>query len=71
MIAIVNTKKIKNDLCEYEVRINQKVICTFQHKRMNGLGMCLMEASKAVEKQKWTEGYNAYLQGLKENEQKI
>jgi hypothetical protein len=37
----------------YEVRINRDVIVRFQHKRTDGLGRCLLEASKAVERQKW------------------
>jgi hypothetical protein len=59
MIAIVNTgpHDDSNPLGErtYEVRINSKVIATFKHKRGDGLGVCLLEASKAVEKQKWME----------------
>ena len=39
----------------YEVRINRKVITTFKHKRGDGLGACLLAASKAVERQKWME----------------
>jgi len=57
MIAIVNTgpHDDPNPLGErtYEVRINSKVITTFRHKRGDGLGQCLLAASKAVEKQKW------------------
>lgn len=60
MIAIVNmgggdptdSMGIRN----YEVRINRDVIATFQHRRSDGLGLCLLAASKAVEKQKWTGG---------------
>ena len=37
----------------YEVRINRDVIATFQHRRSDGLGVCLLKASKAVEKHKW------------------
>lgn len=39
----------------YEVRINKQVITTFRHKRSDGLGRCLLAASKAVEKQKWMD----------------
>lgn len=57
MIAIVNTGKNPSafGLHEYELRINKSVVCTFEHKREDGLGMCLMQASKAVEKAKWLE----------------
>jgi hypothetical protein len=39
----------------YEVRINSDVVCTFRHRRADGLGRCLLEASKAVERQKWEQ----------------
>lgn len=57
MIAIVNIGggDESNPLGErtYEVRINRDVITTFKHKRSDGLGACLLEASKAVERSKW------------------
>ena len=55
MIAIVNITQP----CEpfgvhtYSVRINRQEVCQFDHKREDGLAACLMEAAKAVEKQKW------------------
>lgn len=51
MIAIVNVSKELSALGwhDYEVRINQRVITTFKHKREEGLSKCLIEASKAVE----------------------
>lgn len=55
MIAIVNKGKLKGDQTDnplgwrkYEVRVNNKIICTFTHKRINGLSQCLLEASRAV-----------------------
>lgn len=60
MIAIVNmgggNPKDIHGIRNYEVRINHKVIATFQHRRSHGLCLCLLAASKAVEKQKWTGG---------------
>ena len=55
MIAIVNIDKSQSDYGEqeYEVRINEKIITRYKHKRENGLAKCLMEAAKAVEKAKW------------------
>ena len=57
MIAIVNIGggDESNPLGErtYEVRINREVIATFKHKRSDGLGACLLAASKAVEQSKW------------------
>jgi hypothetical protein len=37
----------------YRISINGQEIVQFDHKRELGLGACLLEASKAVEKQKW------------------
>lgn len=57
MIAIVNIGggDESNPLGErtYEIRINRDVITTFKHRRGDGLGACLLEASKAVERSKW------------------
>lgn len=57
MIAIVNMgphdPKDPLGWRTYEVRINADVVTTFRHKRSDGLGKCLLEASKAVERQKW------------------
>jgi hypothetical protein len=59
MIQIVNIgpHDDPNPLGErtYEVRINNEVITTFRHERKKGLGMCLLEASKAVEQKKWAQ----------------
>lgn len=59
MIAIVNVgphdDSDKLGVRTYEVRINADVVCTFRHRRADGLGRCLMEASKAVERQKWEQ----------------
>ena len=58
MISIINIGPHTQDLGgerNYEVRINDKTICTFKHSRINGLSVCLLEAAKAVEKQKWKE----------------
>ncbi len=57
MIAIVNMGGGDSEnflgVRNYEVRINHEVITTFQHRRSDGLGVCLQKASRAVEKQKW------------------
>ena len=59
MIAIVNVgphdDPDKLGVRTYEVRINSDVVCTFRHRRADGLGRCLLEASKAVERQKWEQ----------------
>jgi len=52
MIAIVNVGPHDSDpmgVRTYEVRINSKVITTFEHKRSEGLAACLQSAAKAVE----------------------
>jgi hypothetical protein len=59
MIAIVNKgphdPEDPHGWRTYEVRINSEVITTFRHKRSEGLGKCLLEASEAVERQKWRD----------------
>ena len=59
MIAIVNVgphdDPDKLGVRTYEVRINANVVCTFKHRRADGLGMCLLKASEAVERQKWEQ----------------
>lgn len=71
MIAIVNVGP-HNDADPmgertYEVRINAQVITTFRHKRSDGLGRCLLAASKAVEKQKWMD-VETFLSGKDQDE---
>jgi hypothetical protein len=55
MIAIVNVSQEFDPLGvqQYEVRINKEVVTTFEHKRSDGLTVCLRKASEAVEKAKW------------------
>ena len=55
MIAIINTKKKKKGKTVYNVQINNDLICRFEHDPLDGLGMCLLEASKAVERKRWKE----------------
>ena len=52
MITIVNIgpqSADKGGWRNYEVRINQEVICKFRHKRSHGLAECLRSAAGAVE----------------------
>ena len=54
MIAIVNIGPQTDDpggVRNYEVRINHDLIATFQHKRSDGLAVCLAKASEAVASQ--------------------
>ena len=54
MIGIINTgQKANGEQHIYKVFINEVVVCSFYHKQSDGLGRCLLEASKAVEKDKW------------------
>lgn len=58
MIAIINIGSPDGNqdllgLRKYEVRINDRLVTTFAHKQSDGLGRCLLEASKAVERDKW------------------
>ncbi len=52
MIAIVNMgphdDPDKLGVRTYKVRVNAEVICTFSHRRADGLGRCLLEAGQAV-----------------------
>ena len=45
--------------CTYEIRINEKVITTFKHKRTEGLSKCLAEASRAVIQSQWLDAAKA------------
>ena len=67
MIAIVNVGGGDSQdimgVRNYELRINHEVIATFKHRRSDGLGKCLLEASKAVERTKW-EQVNDFLNKL-------
>jgi hypothetical protein len=51
MIAIINDGKNKSTrgVHGYRVQINDKVICTFEHLREDGLAECLRKAAAAVE----------------------
>ena len=53
MIAIVNIgphdDPDSGGLRNYEVRINDRVICKFQHYRRDGLAECLAIASEAID----------------------
>ena len=41
----------------YEVWINDRFITSFQHKRSDGLGVCLNKASEAVDREGWEDFY--------------
>ena len=52
MIAIINTTKdLTQKTHDYEIRINHKVVTTFQHVRAERLAKCLLLASEAVGRQ--------------------
>ena len=52
MIAIVNVSSQLDSTGyhDYEVRLNRKVVTTFEHKREEGLAQCLRTAAAAVDK---------------------
>lgn len=56
---------------DYEVRINHELICTFRHKREEGLAVCLKMASAAVGAAQWTKTAEILLavQTMKEKEE--
>jgi hypothetical protein len=58
MIKIINKKpEMPDKESTYHVYINDEFICEFKHKRIDGLGKCLMEAGKAVEKARLFEAW--------------
>lgn len=63
MIAIVNVSKPPKPIGvnEYELRINHAVVARFEHRREDGLAVCLQKAAAAVENEKWKSA--AYLLG--------
>jgi len=62
-IIITNTGNVLAGKAEYVVRINNDVVCTYYHKRTNGLAACLAEASKAVGKAQW-EQMGKFIEGV-------
>lgn len=55
MIEIKNIGGNPFGVCDYEVKINGRLITTFSHDRCDGLAKCLERAGKAVDRQKWIE----------------
>jgi len=53
MIQIINTGKKKGKKTHYEIVINNVTEGEFWHNRLEGLGVCLLEASKSVERDKY------------------
>lgn len=60
MIVICNIGGELTGISKYQVWVNEEIICEFEHNRMEGLGMCLLKASKAVEKSKWNKVETLY-----------
>jgi hypothetical protein len=58
MILIQNIGGPLDGVSKYSVQINNEFICEFEHNRMDGLGMCLLEASKAVERTRWKDAHD-------------
>ena len=61
MVTIQNQGIKHNGQTRYTIHINEEFMAEFWHKREDGLGGCLLEASKAVEKNKW-ESMGRYYQ---------
>lgn len=55
VICIANISKTLSRVGwqDYELRVNDKVIATFRHKREDGLTKCLQLATEAAERSKW------------------
>ena len=54
MITINNISKeySTTDWQKYEIKVNEELICEFDHKASNGLAVCLRTAGDAVEDKK-------------------
>ena len=55
-IIIHNVRSLDGDpygVCEYQVYINREPICTFRHRRSDGLARCLGLAARAVQAHDW------------------
>ena len=61
MIAIVNVGGDDNGICEYELRINSKVIGSFYHNRPDGLEQCLINASKVAKAEMEAKLYEYFI----------
>src|SRR4051812_37143219 len=50
MITIVNVKTLNaaTELCEYVITINDHVLASFTHSRMDGLHVCMTKATEAI-----------------------
>ena len=53
MITIQNQGIRCEGKTKYVIRVGNIFIAEFWHKRADGLGRCLLEASKAVKKDRW------------------
>lgn len=62
MIAIVNTTGHPFGVNTYELRINRLIVATFEHKKEDGLTVCLQKAAAAAEKAKWERTMALYLE---------
>lgn len=47
-IQNISKKFSEKGIQEYVIKINNKEICKFKHKRSDGLGVCLIKAGFAV-----------------------
>lgn len=52
---------------KYEIRINKKVVCKFEHgRKAGGLAQCLRDAAKAVDEKRFKDVLNHdFLKGIK------
>lgn len=52
MIIIQNMDGDMDGICNYELRINKKVVAQFQHNRNDDLATCLTKAAGAADQQR-------------------
>ena len=62
MICIVNIEPEPKafGIHKYSLRINNTEVCQFEHKREEGLGVCLRKAANAYTKHKWNQEYEIF-----------
>lgn len=51
MIAIINQSRKQGEYTIYNLQINKDLICTFKHRRDDGLAVCLEKAAEAARRQ--------------------
>ena len=65
-IIIQNIGGDMNGICNYELRINKKVVARFQHDRNDDLATCLCKAAGAADQQRKLQVIEMYFKMFRE-----